>query len=156
MGTNEERLRAQWRADLVLIAAQIDDLKARIDAQSRKLYASLSAEVAALQSELSRLERDVDAAGADEHARQIAAQIEALSAKGDAAYELLQSEMPAQIDPTDAEIRRLQAAEANASEDAKAKIQAHIDQLRSTQAAQAARARAHGDDWAEQTGDEPR
>ncbi len=154
MGHTEAYLRAQWRADLSRIEAQIEDLRARIDAQSQKLRASLSAEVAALHSDLARLESEVEAAGADEQARQIAAQIEELRAKGDAAYQLLQSEMGTQLDPTDTETRRLQAIEPTTSGDAKARIQAHIDRLQSPQAA--AQTEPHDADRAEQPGDEPR
>jgi|SwirhisoilCB2_FD_contig_91_72176_length_1993_multi_3_in_0_out_0_4 hypothetical protein len=153
MGNTEKYLRAQWRADLSRIEAQIEDLRIRIDAQSQKLRASLSAEVAALRSDLARLESAVEAAGADEQARQIAAQIEDLRAKGDAAYQLLQSEMGTQLDPTDTEIRRLQAVEATTSGDAKARIQAHIVRLQSTQAA--AQTKPHDADRTEQPGDEP-
>ena len=152
MGNNEEQLRAQWRADLAQIAVQIDDLKARIDNESRTLYAGLSAEVAALQSELEELQAEVDAAGADAHARQIAVQIEELSAKGDAAYSLLQAGIAVQLDPTDAEIRRLEAIAATASGEARAKIKARIETLRSTRAAQAG---VPADDWTGQSGDVP-
>lgn len=162
MGNTETYLRAQWRADLSRIEAQIEDLRARIDAQSQKLRASLSAEVTALRSDLARLESEVEAVGADEQTRQIAAQIEELRAKGDAAYQLLQSEIGTQLDPTDTEIRRLQAVEATTSGDAKARIQAHIDRLQSTQASaqdatqDATQTRPHDADRTEQPGDEPR
>lgn len=154
MGNAEKYLRAQWRADLSRIEAQIEDLKARIDAQSQKLRASMSAEIAALHSELARLESEVEAAGADERARQFAAQIEELRAKGDAAYQLLQSEMGTPFDPTDIEIRRLQAVEATASGDAKARIQAHIDRLRSSRGAP--QTKPHDPEWPGQPDDEPR
>lgn len=157
MGHTEAYLRAQWRADLSRIEAQIEDLRARIDAQSQKLRASLSAEVTALHSDLARLESEVEAAGADEQARQIAAQIEELRAKGDAAYQLLQSEIGTQLDPTDTEIRRLQAVEATTSGDAKARIQAHIDRLQSTQDAtqDATQTRPQDADRTEQPDDGP-
>lgn len=155
MATTEEQIRAQWRADLTQIAARIDDLKARIDTESRMLYATLSAEVAMLQSELERLEVEVDAGSADVHTRQIALQIEELSAKGDAAYHLLQLGMAVQLDPTDAEIRRLEAVAATASGAAQAKIVARIDRLRSARAS--AQATACTDEFAgQQTGDTTR
>lgn len=150
MGINEEQQRAQWRADLARIAARIDDLKARIDTESRTLYANLSAEIAALQSDLANLESEVAAAGPDAHARQIATQIEELRAKGDAAYDLLQAGRAAQLDPTDAEIRRLEAVAATASGDARTKLMARIDELKSTWAA--SQASGHTDDWTGQTG----
>lgn len=151
MGTSEEQLRARWRADLARIAAQIDVLKARIETESRMLYAHLSAEVAALQSELERLEVEVDDTSEDARARHIVVQIEELSAKGDAAYQLLQAGIAAQLDPTDAEIRRLEAAAATASGDARIKIVSRIDRLRSARAA--AQATMRHDEFAGQTGD---
>jgi len=153
MKINEEQLRAQWRADLVRIEEQIDSLKARIDTESRTLHGSLSGEVAVLQSELEKLEAEVEAAGADAHAKQIVVQIEELSAKGDAAYKLLQAEIVAQLDPTDTEIRRLEAIAATASGDARAKIKARIASLRSARAA--AQSGLQSDEWTGQPGDAP-
>ncbi|MGH2515819.1 MAG: hypothetical protein ACRDHP_09200 [Ktedonobacterales bacterium] len=135
MGINEEQLRAQWHASISRIAAQIDDLKARIDTESRTLYANLSAEIAALQSDLRHLEAEVGAAGPDVYARQIATQIEELRAKGDAAYDLLQAGMTTQLDPSAAEIRRLESIAATANGDSRAKILARIDELKSAWAA---------------------
>lgn len=142
MGINEEQLRARWRADLARIAAQLDDLKARIDAESRMLHASLSAQVAELQADLEKLEAEVDAAGADTHVRQIAVQIAELSAKGDVAYQLLQAEVAAHLDPAEAEIRRLEAIAATANGDAKTKLVARIERLRSIRAGTEASAKA--------------
>jgi uncharacterized protein YicC (UPF0701 family) len=151
MNINEGQLRAQWRVDLGRIAEQIDELKARIDTESQTLHASLSAEVVALQSDLERLEAEVDAAGADAHAKQIAVQIEELSAKGDAAYKLLQAGMVGQLDPIDTEITRLEAIAATTSGDAKAKIKGRIETLRSIRAQ--AQASAHVDNWTGQPSD---
>lgn len=134
MSTNVEQLRLQWRVELTRLAERVDDLQARIDAESRMLYTSLSAEIATLQSDLRILESEVHAAGPDIYGRQIAAQIEELHAKGDAAYNLLQAGRAAQLDPTDAEIRRLEMAASAASEDARAKIKARIDELKSSRA----------------------
>lgn len=142
MGINEEQLRARWRADLARVAVQIDDLKARIDTESRMLHASLSAQIADLQADLEKLESEVDAAGADTHVRQIAVQIAELSAKGDAAYQLLQAEMTVHLDPTEAEIRRLEAIAATANGDARAKLVARIERLRSMRAGTEASAKA--------------
>src|SRR5512146_2405497 len=99
MGSNEEQLRMRWRADLARIAAQIDDLRGRIDAESRQLEANLSARVNALQANLERLEGEVEADDADAHVRQIAVQIAELSAKGEVAYQLLQTELAGSLDP---------------------------------------------------------
>lgn len=153
MSINQEQLQGEWRADLARIAAQIDNLKTRIDNESRLLYASLSAEVAALQSDLEELEAAVDTAGADTHARQIAAQIEELSAKGDAAYKLLQAEVAGQLNPTDAEIRQLEAIAASASGSARARITARIEALQAARTI--AQADTQADDWAVRSGDTP-
>ena len=126
MNTHEDQQRAQWRADLARIAAQIEDLRARIDTESQVLRATLLEEIAALQSDLRKLEAAVDASAPDAYARQIAAQIEDLRAKGDAAYAQLH------LDLTDAEIRRLELAAATANEDDKTKIMARIDKLKAT------------------------
>lgn len=142
MSINEEQLRVRWRADLVRIAAQLDDLKSRIDIESQMLHASLSAKVAELQADLKRLDAEVEAVGADTHVRQIAVQIAELSAKGDAAYQLLKSEMADHLDPTEAEIRRLEAIAATASGDAKAKLAARIARLHSMRAGAEASAKA--------------
>jgi hypothetical protein len=134
MSINDGQLWARWRADLARIAAQIDDLKARIDTESRTLHASLSAKVTELQFDLEKLEAEMDAAVGDSHVRQIAVQIAELSAKGDAAYQLLQTEMAVQLDPTEAEIRRLETIATSASGDAKAKLTERIERLRSMHA----------------------
>lgn len=150
MGSNEEQLRARWRADLARIAAQIDDLRGRIDAESRQLEASLSARVNTLQAELEKLEGEVDAEDADAHVRQIAVQIAELSAKGEAAYQLLQTELAVSLDPTEAEIRRLEAIAATASGAVRAKLTARIEVLRSMRAGE--QANTH-DDQPRQGGD---
>jgi len=126
MNTPEDQQRAQWRADLTRIAAQIERLRTKIDTESQTLRATLLQEIAALQADLRKLEAAVDASAPDAYARQIAAQIEDLRAKGDAAYTQLH------LDLTDAEIRRLELAATTASEDARPQIMARIDKLKAT------------------------
>src|SRR5690242_5570049 len=91
MGNDKEQATEQWRGVVARIAAQIDDFKRKIDSESEQLYKKLSAEIAILQSELRTLEAQVLAVDLDEYARQITTQIEDLRAKGDAAYDLLQT-----------------------------------------------------------------
>lgn len=146
-------MRVQWRQAIGQIAAQIDELKASIDSESRTLYTKLSAEIATLQAELRGLEAEVAAAGPESYARQVAAQIEELRAKGDAAYDLLRTGMATQLDPTDAEIRRLEAVERVTSGDARAKVIARINELQATRIAFHAVNRA--DDQHRQNGDIP-
>ena len=147
-------MRAHWCQAIGRIAAQIDDLKTRIDSESRTLYTKLSAEIAALQAELRSLEAEVAAAGPDSYARQVAAQIEELRAKGDAAYyDLLRTGVATQLDPTDAEIRRLEAVARATSGDARAKVIARINELQATRFASHTVNRA--DDQHRQSGDTP-
>lgn len=144
MGINEDYTRTRWRETIARIADQIDDLKARIESESRLLHTKLSAEIAMLQADLRTVEAEVAAAGPDSYARQITAHIEELRAKGDAAYDLLQANMATQLDPTDAEIRRLEALATTVSGDAKANVLAHIDELKA--AREAAHAMKHTDE----------
>jgi predicted nucleic acid-binding Zn-ribbon protein len=134
MGTDEEQAREQWRGVITRIAAQIDDFKRRIDGESEQLYKKLSAEIAILQSELRSLEAQVLAVDLDAYARQITTQIEDLRAKGDAAYDLLQTWIVTELDPAEAEIRRLEAIAESATPDAKAKIMARIGELKAARA----------------------
>lgn len=151
MGIYEECTRARWREAIARIATQIDDLKARIDTESRTLYTKLSTEIAVLQADLRNLQVEVSATGPDYYVRQIAEQIEELRAKGDAAYDMLQTSMATQLDPADAEIRTLEAVAATASEDAKVTLQARIDELKAARLS--ARALNHADNWPRYTGD---
>lgn len=150
MGINEEQLRARWRAELARIAAQIDDLRGRIGAESRQLEANLAARLDALQAELEKLEHEVEADDADAHVRQIAVQIAELSAKGEAAYQRLQTELAVSLDPTEAEIRRLEAIAATGSAAVRANLMARIEALQARRAGE--QANTH-DDRARQGGD---
>ncbi len=134
MGNDEERVREQWRGVIARISAQIDDFKARIDSESQQLYTKLSAEISALQSDLQTLEAKVLAVGQDAYARQIATQIEGLRATGDAAYDLLQTLIATELDPTEAEIRRLEAIAEGATPEARVKILVRIDELKAVRA----------------------
>ncbi len=135
MGNDEERVREHWRGVIALISAQIDDFKARIDSESQQLYTKLSAEISALQSDLQNMEAKVLAVGQDAYARQIATQIEGLRARGDAAYDLLQTWITTELTPTEAEIRRLEAIAESAAPEARLKILARIDELKTARAA---------------------
>lgn len=132
---NEEEEREQWQEVIARIGTQIDDFKTRIDSESQQLYTKLSAEIAVLQSDLRNLEARVLTVDLDVYARQIAAQIEALRAQGDAAYDLLQSWLATKIDPTEAEIRRLEAIAGSVAPDARVKIMARIEKLKAARAA---------------------
>lgn len=135
MGNDEDDVREQWRGVTARLAAEIDDFKTRIDTESQLLYTKLSAEIAMLQSDLRHLEAQVLAVGLDSYARQIAMQLEDLRAKGDAAYDLLQTWIATELDPTEAEIRRLEAITESATPDARIRILARIDELKASRAA---------------------
>lgn len=143
MDINDEQQRKQWRDAIARISAQIDSLSARIDSESQLLYTKLSAEVATLQSDLRTLEITVLTNSSDVYARQIAQRIEELRAKGDAAYSLLQASATTHIDTIGVEIRRLEAIAATTSGDARAKIMARVEQLKSERAAERLSQRAN-------------
>lgn len=136
MGNEEER--EQWHEVITRLGAQIDDFKTRVDNESQQLYTKLSAEIALLQAHLRNLEARVQAVDLDAYARQIATQIEALRAQGDAAYNLLQSWMVTRLDPTEAEIRRLEAIAERAAPDARGNIMARIDKVKAARTAASA------------------
>jgi hypothetical protein len=132
---NEEQMRAQWRVDLARIAVRIEELKAGIETVLLMLQSELTEEIAALQSDMEKLEADMDAAGADTYVRQVAGRIRELSAMGDAAYQLLQASIVTPRDPTDAEIRALEAIAASAVGDSKSRLTARIEHLKGIRAA---------------------
>ncbi|MFI5271979.1 MAG: hypothetical protein ACHQ4H_02970 [Ktedonobacterales bacterium] len=76
----------------------------------------------ALQADMQKLEAEIVTAGADAHVQQVAVQVAELSAKGDAAYQLLKAGMAVLLDSTDAEIRSLEAIALSVSGDAKAML----------------------------------
>lgn len=143
MGNDEAQLREQWHEVIARIGTQIDDFKRRIDSESEQLYKKLSAEIAILQSDLRNLEAQVLAVDLDAYARQITTQIEDLRAKGDAAYDLLQTWIATELDPAEAEIRRLEAIVEGATPEAKAKIMTRIGELKAARVAAPQSERTH-------------
>lgn len=83
-----------WRAELARIAAQLDDLRARSDEEYRMLHADLNAQIAEIRVALHQMQADVTSLRPDAYAQRVAAQIAELKAKGDAAYERLQTITP--------------------------------------------------------------
>jgi hypothetical protein len=98
MGTQDKS--EPWRVELARIANQLDDLKARSDEEYRVLHGILDAQIAELQASLRKLEDEVVSMRPEAYARRIAAQIEDLKAKGDAAYDRLQASVPGPSDQT--------------------------------------------------------
>lgn len=129
MGTNAEQWQSQWSAEIARLAARIAELKAQADAEYQDLHISLDTQIAALQDDLRKLEAAV-AAGPDAYARKIETQIAELNAKGDAAYDALRAAMLGHLDPTAAEIKRLEAAAAATDGEAKARLTARIAELK--------------------------
>lgn len=145
---NEAQTRAQWQVDLNQIAARLDDLNAEIGALLHLVQTRLSEEIAALQADLERLETDMGAAGAagaDMSMRQIIGRIKELSAMGDAAYRLLQADMPERRDRTETEIKTLEAVAASAVEPNRARLTARINHLKARQATERASRNIAGD-----------
>jgi hypothetical protein len=94
----------------------------------------LSTEIASLQSDLKDLEADAVTDDADAYAKRITKLIEHLRAQGEAAYDLLQSTLPTDLDPAGVEIRRLELLATGVSGAEKAAIDTRIDELRSARA----------------------
>ncbi|MGE5335086.1 MAG: hypothetical protein ACM3N4_10335 [Nitrososphaerota archaeon] len=95
MSTNPESASAQWRITIAVIEARIEDLKARSDTEYQALHRRLDTQIAELQRELKKLAAEVAMAGPDAYMQSVSAQLDDLKAKGDAAYELLQSTLAA-------------------------------------------------------------
>jgi hypothetical protein len=83
-----------WSEHIARISAQIDDLKVWLDSEQRSLYNRLEAQIGSLQSEIAKLmDMEVASGTTGAYANQLALQIEALRARGDAVYNLLLSEL---------------------------------------------------------------
>ena len=132
MGTNAEQWQAHWSEEIARLGARIAELQARADAEYYDLRASLDAQIAVLQGDLRKLEAAV-AVGMDAYARKIEAQIAELNAKGNAAYDALRAASVGDLDPTAAEIKRLEAAAAATSGEARVRLRARIEELRRRQ-----------------------
>lgn len=132
MGTNAEQWQAHWSEEIARLGARIAELQARADAEYYDLRASLDAQIAVLQGDLRKLEAAV-AVGMDAYARKIEAQITELSAKGDAAYDVLRAATAGDLDPTAAEIKRLEAAAATTNGEVRVRLRERIEELRRRQ-----------------------
>lgn len=87
-----------WSQEIARIAARIDQLKGWFERECRLLQANLDLQIAEVRNDLKRLQAEVTAARPDPYAMRVAAQIEELKAKGDAAYEQLQAQLVAHED----------------------------------------------------------
>jgi hypothetical protein len=90
MSSNKRNEELEWRHAIAVLETRVEELKVRCDEEYRRLHSRLDARVAELQGELRRLAAAVAADVPDAHAQRIAAQLDELRAKSDAAYDLLQ------------------------------------------------------------------
>jgi hypothetical protein len=86
---NKQYEEREWRRAIAILEARIEDLKVRYDTEFRHLHSHLDARVAELQGELRKLAAVVEGDVPDTHAQLIAAKLDELRAKSDAAYDLL-------------------------------------------------------------------
>lgn len=80
---------SSWKQQLAHVSAQIEGLRAWFEREQRALSSGVSAQLGQLATEIHRLETEPVSSGTAQHASELAAQIEALKAKGDLAYDLL-------------------------------------------------------------------
>jgi len=90
MSSTNQHYEREWRRTIAALEARVEELKVRCDADYRRLHTQLDVQVAELQGELRKLAAAVEADVPDAHAQRIAAQLDELQAKSDAAYDLLQ------------------------------------------------------------------
>lgn len=98
MSTETHSDATEWSREIARIAAHIEELKIWFDAECRLLQANLDAQIAEVRNDLKRLKAEVAASQPGPYALRVAAQIEDLKAKGDAAYERLQAQLAAHED----------------------------------------------------------
>lgn len=90
MSSINQHYEREWRRTIAALDARVEELRVRCDAEYRRLHTQLDAQVAELQGELRKLAAAVEVDVPDAHAQRIAAQLDELRAKSDAAYDLLQ------------------------------------------------------------------
>jgi hypothetical protein len=92
MNTDTQGDAAAWSQEIARITARIDHLKGWFERECQLLQANLDVQIAEVRNDLKRLQAEVTAAQPGAYALRVAAQIEELKAKGDAAYEQLQAQ----------------------------------------------------------------
>jgi hypothetical protein len=78
-----------WKQQLTHVSAQIEGLRSWFEKEQRALSAGVSARLGQLTAEIHKLETEPASSGTAQHASKLTAQIEALKARGDLAYDLL-------------------------------------------------------------------
>jgi hypothetical protein len=82
-----------WGQEIARINARIDEFQVRFEAECQILRSTVDTQIEELRAAVRSLERDVAAARPDAYAQRIAAQLEELKRKGDAAYDLMQASL---------------------------------------------------------------
>lgn len=90
MSSNKQHDEREWRRAIAILEARIEDLKKHYDAEFYRLHHRLDANIADLQDRLRSLAALVEGDIGDVQAQRIAAKLDELRAKSDAAYDLLQ------------------------------------------------------------------
>jgi capsule polysaccharide export protein KpsE/RkpR len=80
---------SSWKQQVAHVSAQIEGLRAWFEREQRALSSGVSARLGQLAAEIHKLETEQASSGTALHASKLAAQIEALKARGDLAYDLL-------------------------------------------------------------------
>jgi hypothetical protein len=80
---------SSWKQQLTHVSAQIDGLRSWFEKEQRALSTGVSARLGQLATEIHKLETEPASSGTAQHASKLTAQIEALKARGDVAYDLL-------------------------------------------------------------------
>jgi hypothetical protein len=94
MSSGKQHAEREWRRTIAGLEARVEELKVRCDAEYRRLHDRLDTQVAELRGELRKLE-EVEVSDSDANAQRVAAQLDELRAKGDAAYDLLRAKLKA-------------------------------------------------------------
>ena len=78
-----------WKQHIRAILVQIEGLQAWFEREQHTLSTGICAQLGQIEAELHQLEVEAAPTGSIQHASRMAAQIEALKARGDLAYNLL-------------------------------------------------------------------
>jgi predicted nucleic acid-binding Zn-ribbon protein len=119
-----------WEERIAHIAAEIEELKARVRTECLLAHARLDERVSAVETELRSLREQVASIESGGYARWMEAQLADLKAQGDAAYDLLQATVLPRTDPTEQEIKRLEAVAATTTGEARRRLNDRIAELR--------------------------
>jgi capsule polysaccharide export protein KpsE/RkpR len=80
---------SSWKQQVAHVSAQIEGLRSWFEREQRALSSGVTARLGQLAAEIHTLEIEPASSGSALHASKLAAQIEALKARGDLAYNLL-------------------------------------------------------------------